>query len=254
MPNYPTPQIIIGRPSTGQQGDSSSQAYSKYNIHTHAINQASNPLLLGIKPGFIVTGTNEFGANIFGTCTVVDINSTRITLSSNPLISSLKPTITFTDNTNSSNGITVTNLTTSVTSPILSLPNTSGGSLSDSQAAYLPVQNFSGFINLSVPLTNRTFPIIINNLNKSYLYKIDLQLLTINPATASASIGILINDNTPIYTELLNTAKVSTYLDLNTSSYSSLVDVNDTVKLYARALVSTQSTVLLAYNLYLHRV
>lgn len=256
MSNYPTPQIIIGKPSTGQQGDSSAQAYNKYNIHTHAINQTSNPLLLEIKPGFFVSGVNENGFDLFTTGTqVLSIDKTQVVINSYPLLTSTNSTIYFTDNTNSSNVITLTTINVQNINSFITLPASSSGILSSSQSTYLPVTNFNGFINLDNPLTNKVFPLILKNINKAYLHKLDLQLLSSNNAdVVSSDISLLIDNVNILNYSILGTSSISIPLDLNTTTYSGLLNVDASFKLFVNSLNTLESAILLAYNLYLYRV
>ena len=256
MSNYPTPQIIIGKPSTGQQGDSSYQAWTKYNLHSHAINQASNPLLLGIKPGFTVSAVNEAGLPLFITGTnVISVDKTQIVISNYPLLSSSAAIVYFTDNNNSSNVITLSNITLTNTNSFITLPLSSEGLLSASQSNYLPLTNFSGFITLNNPLTNKVFPLIIKNVNKAYLYKLDLQFLSSNNADVVTSDVSLLIDNVNILNQsILGTSLVSINLDLNTNTYSGLLNTDASLKLFVNSLSTLEPSILLAYNLYLYRV
>jgi hypothetical protein len=256
MSNYPTPQIIIGKPSTGQQGDSSAQAYNKYNIHTHSLAQSSNPLLLGIRPNFIVSAVNENGTSLFIPGTkVVSLDNNQITLDNYPFLSSSNAIVYFTDNLNNSNVITINNIELQNVDNFIELPLSKGGFVSASQSDYIPLTNFNGFITLNNPLVNNVFPLIINNISKAYLYKLDLQLLSANNnAIVSSNISLLV-DNLNIATySLVNTSAVSLNLDLNTTTYSGLLNPGASFKLFINSLSILEPSILLAYNLYLYRV
>lgn len=254
MSNYPIPQIILGKPSTGQQGDSSAQAYNKYNIHTHDINQSSNPLSLKIKPGFLVLAVDELGNQLLDLNTsILSIDSNKITLSSFPLQPSNNAVVYFIDNNNSQNVTSISAINIVVINNYITLPEPKGGLLSSDQAKYLPLDNFSGFITVDIPLSVNAFPIIIKNINKAYLYKLDLQFLTYN-TSVSGSLSLLLNNINIETFNIPNTSPTSVDLNLNTLTKSTLIKENDSVTLLFNSVVSTQTKVLLAYNLYVYKV
>lgn len=255
MSNYPVPQIILGIPSTGQQGDSSVQAYNKFNIHTHPIGQSPNPLGLDIKVNFFVSAINALGVSLLPASTrILTLSKDRITLTSFPLLAFSNCTVYITDNTNSSNVTVIENITIDNTKDYITLPVSKSGILSASQSNYVPVENFSGTLSLSRPLTYTVFPIILKSLNKGYLTRLDVQLNTINNVAASCSLSVLINNVNVKSINILNIAMANIDLDLNTVLISSLLNKDDTVKIIINSLNSAATSVLLSYNLYLYRI
>jgi hypothetical protein len=235
------PQIILGNINTGQRGDSSFEAYNKFNIHEHNNSYSGNFLSLGIKVGFTVTGIYQ-DTELFNSAEVISVSSTEIILSEYSLINAPVVDLIFSDPF-STDIFIIKNLNITTTNNVISSSSVSqlGGNLTINQAKRVDTLLFTGHI----PFTNANtvFSLIIKNAQPFYVTRLDLIA-----QHGNANLH-LIKNNTNLLSNLnITINSVNSFsCDEQTTSYSSYVDVDDHVKLQ---FVSFTGTPYVSYNLY----
>lgn len=235
------PQINLGNINTGQRGDSSFEAYNKFNIHEHNNSYSGNFLSLGIKVGFTVTGIYQ-DTELFNSAEVLSISSNQIVLSEYPLVSAPSVDLVFSDPL-SSNVYTIKDLSVSTTSNTIlssSVPLL-GGNLTANQSKRVDTILING--HLPFTNTNTVFSLIIKNPQPFYITKLDLI-----PQHGNVNLNLVRNSSVLLNTSNITINSINTFsCDEQTTNYSSFVNVNDHVKLQ---IVSFTGTPYVSYNLY----
>lgn len=235
-----TPQIQLGNIPTGQLGDSTAQAFHKFNIHEHNTGFSGNLLSLGIKPGFILTAISNYNQVFPVNTRVISVSSVVIEISNLPLITESDVEIIFTDPLNPNNikilkaGVTsnsnllITNLLTN-TSGVPTV-NQTKSIITDLKDGVIP---FNGLSKYSV---------IINNQIEQYISKLDLICYKGNcQVTLSINTRIIATSNLT-----LNNI-VSLDLSFNDVNTSTLVKVGDHVSFEVTGFTATPY---INFNLY----
>lgn len=242
------PQVLIGNPQTAQQGDSLAQFYNKYNAHTHDDAATTNFLLLGIKPGYLVSALDANLNAALAVGTVVDA------VSIDRLIFNFAPSyntnldLVFADPLDFTNSVIVKNVSLSILNNYIlnTQLSSSNGNITATQAGY--INNLLLIGNLPfIAQPNLIHTVLFSNLDLGYLTK-----LYLNCQLGDINLSLLIN-NTIIKTYVLTSGEVmrDLSLDLNTATVSSKVEVNSSVRFKVNSYTNTP---FVNYNLNLLRV
>lgn len=243
------PQVLIGNPQTAQRGDSLAQFYNKYNEHTHDNAATTNFLLLGIKPGYVVSALDpNLNAAVAINTIVEAVSINRLVFNFTPTFNVPSLDLVFTDPLNFTSSVTIKNVSLSILNNyILSTQlSSSNGNITAAQASYINNLLLSGNLPF-IAQPNPIYTVLFNNPHLGYLTKLHL-----NCQFGDINLSLLIN-NTIIETFVLTATSgvVVRDLDLNTTIISTKVDVNSSVRFKVNSYTGTP---FVNYNLNLLRV